>query len=319
MGSSRTRGLDAAGDPPGHHTSVELHSQPAMWRRTAATPRAVLDRLPADGVPVLVLGCGTSYYIGESYARRRVAAGLGPTRAEIPSELNRLEPGESVMLLSRSGTTGDLVTLGAELRKTHPVVTITGAPATPIADLEDTPNIALTYADERSVMQTRFATTALSLLRRSIGEDIEPIALAGEEALDGPLPLDEPALAELRHVVFLGTKATAALAQEAALKVREAAGFWTEAYPLFEYQHGPISCAGPRSLVWALCDVPDSVARDIEATGARLVVSPRDAQAELVRVHRLAVALALRDGRNPDAPPHLSRSVQVSELGATKR
>ena len=158
-------------------------------------------------------------------------------------------------------------------------------------------------------MQTRFATTGLSLLRRSLGEDLTAAAKDGEEALTAPLPVEGAAFAELRHVVFLGDKWSAALCQEAALKIREAAGFWTEAYPLFEYQHGPISCAGPQSLVWAFCDVPDWVAADIEATGARLEVGRLDPQAELVRVHRLAVELALREGRDPDRPPHLSRSV----------
>ena len=152
-------------------------------------------------------------------------------------------------------------------------------------------------------MQTRFATTGLSLLRRSLGEDLTAAAKDGEEALTAPLPVEGAAFEELRHVVFLGDKWSAALCQEAALKIREAAGFWTEAYPLFEYQHGPISCAGPQSLVWAFCDVPDWVAADIEATGARLEVGRLDPQAELVRVHRLAVELALREGRDPDSAP----------------
>ncbi len=298
---------------PGHVTVIEIASQPAMWRQAAATPARELAMLPRAGERALVLGCGTSYYVGEAYARRRVAAGLGPTRGAIPSELDAVDDDEVVILLSRSGTTGDLVTLGKELKTTHRVVTITGAPGTPIATLVPDA-ILLDYADETSVVQTRFATTGLAMLRRSLGEDIEPLAAQAEQALTLPLPVDADELAKLNHVVFLGTKWSAAVAQEAALKVREAAGFWTEAYPVFEYQHGPISCAGEHTLVWSLTDVPDSVAADITATGARLEVAELDAQAELVRVHRLAIELALREGRNPDSPPHLSRSVQLSEM-----
>lgn len=50
--------------------------------------------------------------------------------------------------------------------------------------------------------------------------------------------------------------------------------------------------------MWSFADPPDSLRRAVEATGAQLVVSPRDAQAELIRVHRLAVELALREKRD---------------------
>ena len=298
----------------GRYTLEELRTQPQMWRRAAETPDEVLDLLPATGAKALVLGCGTSYYIGESYARRRVAADRGPTRAAIPSELDYVEPDEQIILISRSGTTGDLLRVGDQLRDTHPVVAITGAPDTPIARRAGERNISLAYADEQSVMQTRFATTGLALLRHSLDDDLERLAAEGDAAVTSELPLTDDALAQLQHVVFLGTRESAGLAQEAALKIREAAGFWTEAYPIFEYQHGPISCAGPNSLVWSLTELPDSVVEGIHATGARLVVSPRDAHAELIRVHRLAVSLAIREGRDPDTPPHLSRSVEATEI-----
>jgi fructoselysine-6-P-deglycase FrlB-like protein len=296
----------------GARTLAELATQPEMWRQAAKVAAEFDDVLPRPGEPVLVLGCGTSYYVGEAYARRRFAAGLGRTRASIPSELDEVHPDEAIVLLSRSGTTGDLVSLGRELEGSHRVITIVGQADTQIADIGDV-RILLDWADELSIMQTRFATTGLALLRASIGEDVDALARDAETALDASLP-SSPALADLEHVVFLGTKWSAAIAQEAALKIREAAGFWTEAYPIFEYQHGPISCAGERSLVWSLTDTPDSVAADITATGASLEVGRLDAQAELVRVHRLAVELAFREGRDPDQPPHLSRSVRVSEL-----
>ncbi len=313
---SRRTALEAipAVGAPGHFTLTEIATQPAMWRRAATTPAEQVAMLPRPGERALILGCGTSYYIGEAYARRRVAAGLGPTRAAIPSELDEVGDDEVVVLLSRSGTTGDLVLLGEQLRDSHRVVTISGVPGSPVAELVPESGLLLDYADEKSVMQTRFATTGLALLRHSLGEDIESLSLDAEAALAADLPLDPAGISSLRHVVFLGTKWSAGVAQEAALKVREAAGFWTEAYPVFEYQHGPISCAGPGTLVWSLVGVPPGLAADITATGARLEVGGLDAQAELVRVHRLAVALAFREGRDPDSPPHLSRSVQLSQM-----
>jgi fructoselysine-6-P-deglycase FrlB-like protein len=297
----------------GDLTRAELASQPEVWR-TAAAASAASGVLPTAGEKALILGCGTSYYIGQAYARLRTAAGLGPTRAEIPSELDHIEHDETIVLLSRSGTTGDLVHVGRQARDSHRVVSIVGEAGTPIHELAPDSTLLLDFADEQSVMQTRFATASLTALRTSLGTDIAPISAEATDALTDALPLADDAFASLAHLVFLGSRWSAALAQEAALKVREAAGFWTEAYPLFEYQHGPISCASPNSLVWSFADVPDSVAKDIAATGAALAVSPRDPQAELVRVHRLAVALAAREDRDPDRPPHLSRSVTVTEI-----
>src|SRR4051794_10732769 len=107
----------SSSDPAASITRAELATQPEMWRRAAATSAEDLSRLPSAGDPVLVLGCGTSYYVGEAYARRRRALGLGPSRAEIPSQLDVVGDEDVVLLLSRSGTTGDLVSIGRELHE----------------------------------------------------------------------------------------------------------------------------------------------------------------------------------------------------------
>jgi fructoselysine-6-P-deglycase FrlB-like protein len=75
-----------------------------------------------------------------------------------------------------------------------------------------------------------------------------------------------------------------------------------------EYRHGPISVAGERTLVWMLAEA-DGLAGEIGATGATVVQAARDPLAELVLVHRAALALAEARRLDPDAPRHLSRSV----------
>jgi len=110
-------------------------------------------------------------------------------------------------------------------------------------------------------------------------------------------------------VTFLGSGWTWGLAQEAALKCREAAGLWVEAYPAMEYRHGPIAIAQPGRAVWALGPLPDGLTEDIERTGATLVRSDRDPQAELVLVQRFAVEAARQRGLDPDHPRSLTRSV----------
>jgi fructoselysine-6-P-deglycase FrlB-like protein len=76
-----------------------------------------------------------------------------------------------------------------------------------------------------------------------------------------------------------------------------------------EYRHGPISLAGERSLVWILGSPDPGVADDVRATGATVRESSLDPMAELVLVHRMAIALAEAKGLDPDHPLHLTRSV----------
>ena len=83
-----------------------------------------------------------------------------------------------------------------------------------------------------------------------------------------------------------------------------------------EYRHGPIATAGPGTVVWFIGAAPDGLAGEIEATGATVMHSTLDPLAELVRVQRVALALAALRGLDPDRPPNLSRAVV---LGASDR
>jgi fructoselysine-6-P-deglycase FrlB-like protein len=94
--------------------------------------------------------------------------------------------------------------------------------------------------------------------------------------------------------------------------MREAAQAHTEAYPAMEYRHGPISLAGPGSLVWVLGTPDPAVADDVRATGATVMVAEGDPMAELIRIQRAAVAVASARGLDPDHPRNLTRSVVLS-------
>lgn len=67
------------------------------------------------------------------------------------------------MAITRSGTTTEVLhALG--VAGDIPTVAVTADPAAPVSGLAKTV-IALEFADERSVVQTRFATSGLALLR----------------------------------------------------------------------------------------------------------------------------------------------------------
>jgi fructoselysine-6-P-deglycase FrlB-like protein len=76
-----------------------------------------------------------------------------------------------------------------------------------------------------------------------------------------------------------------------------------------EYRHGPISVAGPSSVVWTLGEVDSSLLAQVAETGATVVQGELDPMAELVRIHRVAGALAAHKGLDPDRPRYLTRSV----------
>ncbi len=158
-------------------------------------------------------------------------------------------------------------------------------------------------------MQTRFATTVLTLLLGAYGWDVEASAQRAELYLTESLP---EWAGDIQQFVFLGRGVGMALAHEAALKFREILASWSEAYATMEYRHGPISAINERSLVWILDSEEPSIDDQIRATGARLIRGEGDPLAELVRIHRFAEGLVDLRGIDPDQPPHISRSVVLS-------
>src|SRR5690625_5961841 len=63
-------------------TETELRSQPTTWRRALEALPAEQGKLPRPGERVLVIGCGTSWFMATAYAALREAAGQGVTRSE---------------------------------------------------------------------------------------------------------------------------------------------------------------------------------------------------------------------------------------------
>ncbi len=287
-------------------TTAEILTQPDCWQRAAALAPELAAKLPARGERVAVIGCGTSWFMAQSYAALRERSGHGETDAFAASEFPLGRRYDRLLAITRSGTTTEVLRACTQLRGQVPVTAITADPHTPVMDAAD--DIAvLDFADERSVVQTRFATTALALLRAHLGEDLTSAVDDARAALTDPL---SPQSLAAEQVTFLGTGWTYGLAQEAALKMREAAGAWTEAYPAMEYRHGPISITGPGRVTWSFGPLPEGLAENVAEVGGHLECRPTaDPLADLVRAQRLAVAIAEAKGYDPDRPRNLTRSV----------
>jgi fructoselysine-6-P-deglycase FrlB-like protein len=288
----------------GTHMAAELASQPENWAR-AADLRDKQAILPESGARIAVVGCGTSWFIAQSYACLREASGHGETDAFAASEAFVDRSYDAVVALTRSGTTTEVLQLVERLRGRVRTVGVIGDPTSPLVGLVDEV-VALAFADERSIVQTRFATTALAFFRASLGEDLERAIVDAGRALGEEF---DPELLAAEQFTFLGRGWTVGLAHEAALKMREASQSWTESYPAMEYRHGPISIAARGRVVWHFGEPPAGLATEVASTGARFEAGKLDPMAELVRAQCVALARARAKGLDPDSPRNLTRSV----------
>ncbi|MFF5253272.1 SIS domain-containing protein [Streptomyces leeuwenhoekii] len=287
------------------HVAQELAGQPECWTRAASEAAQHRAALPTPGERVAIVGCGTSYFMAQAAAALRESAGQGETDAFAASEFPAGRAYDRVVALTRSGTTTEVLDLLGALRGRTRTTAVTADPGTPVMAAADDV-VVLDYADERSVVQTRFATTALTLLRAHLGLHTDAAVADARAALAAELP---QGLVECTQFTFLGRGWTVGLANEAALKMREASLSWTEAYPAMEYRHGPISVTTRNTATWMFGEAPRGLAGQVRQTGGMWIEGHLDPLAELVRAQRLAVAVAAARGLDPDRPRHLTRSV----------
>jgi fructoselysine-6-P-deglycase FrlB-like protein len=284
------------------HADREIASQPEIWRQVAAMAPSVAGLLPAHGERVAAVGCGSSWFMSMAYAGVREGAGHGETDVYAGSEFNFDRKYDRIVAISRSGTTTETVDLLAKTKLPSVVITaVAGSPVTEHA----THSIVMDFADEQSVVQTRWATAALGLLRAHNGTNLLPLADQAELALAADLG----ELVNVEQISFLGTGWTNGLANEGALKTREAAQFWAEAYPAMDYRHGPMSIAQKGRCTWAFGKIDRKLEEEIIATGALYESSDWDPMVHLVKAQRVALAIAKKRGLNPDYPRGLNRSV----------
>lgn len=298
---------------PTTHLAAEIATQPANWIAARSTAERAADALPKPGEKVAVVGCGTSLYMAQAYAALREEQGHGITDAWTPTEARLDRDYDRLLAITRSGTTTEVIDLLAQVRGRIPATVISSSPGTPALELAEP--ILMPEVDEKSVVQTRFATTTLAMLRWHLGEDLSQAAQQAQQIIDAGESAFGPALTA-EQLTFVGRGWTNGVAQEAALKMRESAQLWTESYPMMEYRHGPLSISAPGRVVWAFGDLVPGFAEDVAVTGADLVHHDVDPLAELVRVHLLCVERARRAGLDPDVPRNLRRSIILSPAAA---
>jgi glucosamine--fructose-6-phosphate aminotransferase (isomerizing) len=271
-------------------------------------------------------------------------ASIGPSIATLYRAPMRLQGAVSVAI-SQSGRSPDIVEMQRAARRGGAlVVALVNEVASPLAK-EAEALLPLCAGRERSVAATKSMIAGLvagaSLVAawsedRPLADAIAglPDILRGQTAPPPAAMLER--LASARSAFVLGRGATLAIAAEAALKLKETCAIHAEAYSAAEVLHGPAELVNPGFPVIAF--LPSDAAREgmlatlarladagatvitIEACGAddahRLAVAKVEATllepvVMIHRFYRLAEALALRLGRDPDRPRNLRKVTET--------
>jgi glucosamine--fructose-6-phosphate aminotransferase (isomerizing) len=269
-------------------------------------------------------------------------ASIGPSIAALYRAPMRLQGAASVAI-SQSGRSPDIVEMQRAARRGGALaIALVNEVASPLAK-EAEVLLPLCAGPERSVAATKSMIAGLvagSSLVAAWRED-RPLAdaiaglpdiLRGQTAPPPAAMLER--LASARSAFVLGRGATLAIAAEAALKLKETCAIHAEAYSAAEVLHGPAELVNPGFPVIAF--LPSDAAREgmlatlarlasanvilIEAGGAddasRLAAAKVEATllepvVMIHRFYRLAEALALRLGRDPDRPRNLRKVTET--------
>ena len=251
--------------------------------------------------------------MAQSYAWLREAGGHGETDAFAASEAFVDRGYDAVVALTRSGTTTEVLDLVERLRGRVRTVGVIGDPTSPLVDLVDDA-VTLPFADERSVVQTRFATTALALFRASLGEDLDG---GGRRRPDARSPRSSTPRSSTpsssRSSAAAGPSASPTRRRSRCARPRSRGPSRT---PRWSTGTAPSRSRRRAGSPGTSATSPAGLADEVAATGARFEAGALDPMAELVRAQRVALARALARGLDPDSPRNLTRSVILGRLTA---
>ncbi|WP_153138537.1 SIS domain-containing protein [Paraburkholderia agricolaris] len=311
---------------------------------------ALADMLAARaGNVALTVARGSSDHAASYFASLAMSR-LGVPVASLPMSVATLQhaplrvQGQLAMAFSQSGRSPDLVGTMEVLRKAGALtVSAVNAPDSPLADVCEW-NLQLLAGPELSVAATKSYIAMLAVSVQLVafwqrdGALIEALASL-PEALKTACELDwSAAIPELRaaeRMIVIGRGPGLAIAQEAALKLKETSGIQAEAFSSAEVRHGPMELIDRDYplLVFAPRGPEQAsllqLARDMRTRGARvLLAAPQDIAdatlplaatahesldpiAAILSFYVMAAGLAAARGRNPDTPSHLNKVTET--------
>ncbi|MFM0390832.1 SIS domain-containing protein [Paraburkholderia phytofirmans] len=285
-----------------------------------------------------------------SYFASLTMSRLGVPVASLPMSVATLQQAplqvrdQLALAFSQSGKSPDLVGTMEALRQagalTVAAVNVSGSPLADACEFE----LPLVAGPELSVAATKSYIAMLSISAQLVAhwqKDAEllaalktlPEALRAAGKLDWSAAVEE--LRGIERMIVIGRGLGLAIAQEAALKLKETSGIQAEAFSSAEVRHGPMELIDRDYplLVFAPRGPEQAgllqLARDMKARGARvLLAAPADVPeatlplattahaaldpiAAILSFYVMAAGLAAARGRNPDAPRHLNKVTET--------
>ena len=311
----------------------------ALAQKLAEQPRHV----------ALTVARGSSDHAASYFASLTMSR-LGVPVASLPMSVATLQQAplkvrdQLALAFSQSGKSPDLVGTMVALRDAGALtVAAVNAPQSPLADACEW-HLPLVAGPELSVAATKSYIAMLSISAQLVAHWQRDDALLGAlaslpDALQKAGALDwSKAVEELRSIermIVIGRGLGLAIAQEAALKLKETSGIQAEAFSSAEVRHGPMELIDRDYplLVFAPRGPEQAgliqLARDMQARGARvLLAAPDDVPeaslplvttahaaldpiAAILSFYVMAAGLAAARGRNPDAPRHLNKVTET--------
>jgi glutamine---fructose-6-phosphate transaminase (isomerizing) len=342
---------------------VSASTPPRLFTEAAQAPAVVREQLAANQARCAALGerlratppravvtCarGSSDHAA-TFARYVIETRLGvltSSAAPSVSSVYHASPGLAgsvVLALSQSGASPDLLAVVRRARAAGAyIVALVNAPHSPLAQLADA-LIPLGAGEERSVAATKSFIASLSAILQvtaawSQDEHLAAVLAQLPHELERAWRLDwseaAQCLRQAGSLYVIGRGPGLAIAQEAALKLKETCGLHAEAISAAEVQHGPLALVGPGFPVLVFTQDDESragvveLAQQLTAQGARVLIAGAqvpgatvlptlagDALTEplllIQSFYRMLQVLAHARGRDPDHPPHLRKITET--------
>ena len=302
---------------------------------------AIARRLRASP-PAAVVTCarGSSDHAA-TYAKYLIETMTGTPTASAALSIASLYDAPAVtgnrlcLAISQSGNSPDLLAAVEQQRDAGAfVVALVNAEGSPLADLADVV-IPLSAGVERSVAATKSYIASLAAIAALVAAWSKDAALenaltALPDQLAEAFALDwSPAVGAFQgatNLFVLGRGYGLGVAQEAALKFKETSGLHAESFSAAEVRHGPMAIVGDAFHVLALGGTDRAAAgvREVADEFTVLLADPAGGDLPAIAAHpviepilmiqsfyRMASALALARGHNPDSPPHLNKVTET--------
>ncbi len=347
--------LDELGDHS-HFMTKEMAEQPGVLRLQMddeeSSRRLAAHVSGAD--QVILTGCGSAYYaarIGSTWlstlAGKRT---LAVAASEFDDVAPFLNPRTLVVAITQSGETADILEAMRTARSAgSPVIALVNVTHSSAARFADD-TIPILAGRERSVLATKSllamlgrliaATHHVSGIPECANQDLALAARTLDELLHaGDFKRDVARISDVvarsEHVYIVGKGDGFGIAQEAALKIKEASYVHAEAFAAGELKHGAIALIEPGTTCIAFSSDPrfvidtGSSMQELRSRGGYTIgigmdvgdgacqklvtpnLGPVNALVQIFIAQQIAFQVALLRNVDPDYPRNLAKSVTV--------